>query len=547
VSAPPPPLTTHRTIDAGGVLRRGTASSYRVLRSTAGESHLARPELGGAAVPEDGVLRRARPLLSLAHVTDLQLADVQSPARFEFFNREADDPRFALLVPVQRPQEALAPHAVEAMVGTLNRVPGGPVGGAPLQVVVTTGDAIDNAQWNELRMLLALLDGGLVRPGSGGPRYEGVQSPDWPDDIFWRPDPSPGPPDVFRAAYGFGDHPGLLERALADFTATGLAVPWLACFGNHEALIQGVGLVTAGVAEAMVGGRKPSRLPAAADRDTAVERFTDGCDVFLGGADVAVSPDPDRRPVSRQEFVAAHLAAGGRPAGHGFTERNARDGTCYYVHDLPGVRLVALDTTCPAGAADGSIGADQLAWLERELAAVHSAYRRADGSVATTSNDDRLVVVFSHHGLDTLTNPRGVANGRRDVEALLHRFPNVVLWLTGHTHTNGVRPRPSPFRPGGGFWEVTTCAVMDWPGQARLVELLDTRDGLLRLACTMVDHDSPVVPDRNPRTGPHLAGLHRELAANVPFAGLGSPLSGARADRNVILTLPTPFPLSRLR
>jgi len=367
----PPPLTPDRTIDAGGVLRRGSASSYRMLRSTAGESHLARPELGGAAVLAGGVLRRARPLLSLAHVTDLQLADVQSPARFEFFNREAADPRFALLVPVQRPQEALAPHAVEAMVATLNRVAGGPVGGAPLQVVVTTGDGIDNAQWNELRMFLTLLDGGPVRPGSGGSRYEGVQSPDWPDDIFWRPDPSSGPPDVFRTAYGFGDHPGLLERALADFSATGLTVPWLACFGNHEALIQGVGLVTAGVAAAMVGGRKPSRLPADADRDTAVERFTDGCDVFLGGADVAVTPDRDRRPVSRREFVDAHLAAGGRPAGHGFTGRNARDGTCYYAYDLPGVRLVALDTTCPAGAADGSIDADQLAWLERELAAVH--------------------------------------------------------------------------------------------------------------------------------------------------------------------------------
>jgi metallophosphoesterase (TIGR03767 family) len=545
----PPPLTLHRTIDAGGVLRRGTASSYRVLRSTAGESHLARPELGGATVPEGGVLRRARPLLSLAHVTDLQLADVQSPARFEFFNHEAADPRFALLVPAQRPQEALAPHAVDAMVETLNRVPGGPVGGAPLQVVVTTGDAIDNAQWNELRMFLALLNGGLVRSGSGGARYEGVQSPDWPDDIFWRPDPPTGPPDVFRTAYGFGDHPGLLERALADFTATGLAMPWLACFGNHEALIQGVGLVTAGVAAAMVGGRKPSRLPAGADRDTAMERFTDGCEVFLGGADVAVSPDPDRRPVSRQEFVAAHLAAGGSPAGHGFTERNARDGTCYYVYDLSGVRLVALDTTCPAGAADGSVDADQLAWLERELSAVHSVHRRPDGSVVTTPNEDRLVVVFSHHGLDTLTNPRGAANGRRRVEALLHRFPNVVLWLAGHTHTNAVRPRPSPYpdRPGGGFWEVTTCAVMDWPGQARLVELLDTRDGMLRLACTMLDHDSPVVPRRNPRTGPHLAGLHRELAANVPFAGLGSPLSGSRADRNVVLSLPAPFPLSRLR
>jgi metallophosphoesterase (TIGR03767 family) len=551
VSKPPPPLTLHRTITGGAVLRRGTTSSYRVLRAAAGEAHLVRPELGGAAGLDAGAasLRGARTLLSLAHVTDLQLADVQSPARFEFFNREAADPRFAHLVPVQRPQEALAPRAVEAMVATLNRVEGGPVGGAPLQIVVTTGDAIDNAQWNELRMFLALLDGGMVRPGSGGAPYQGVQSPDWPDDIFWRPDPSSGPADVFRVAHGFGDHPGLLQRALAEFRAAGLKVPWLACFGNHEGLIQGVGVVTPEVAAVMVGGRKPSRLPSAADRDTALKLFTESCDVFLGGDEVAVGADPDRRPMTRREFVEAHLTSGGRPAGHGFGERNALDGTCYYTHDLPGVRLLALDTTCPAGAADGSVDTDQVAWLERELVAVHSSYRAADGSAVTTGHEDRLVVVFSHHGLDTLTNPRGSTDARRDLEALLHRFPNVVLWLTGHTHTNGVRARPSPDpeRAGGGFWEVTTCAVMDWPGQARLVELLDGGDGMLRIVCTMVDHDSPLVPHRDARTTPHLAGLHRELSANVPLAGLGSPLAGTPTDRNVVLSLPAPFPLSRLR
>jgi metallophosphoesterase (TIGR03767 family) len=567
VSHAPPPLTLHRRIGAGAVLRRGTASAYRLLRAVDGEPHALRPELGGAggpAVPRAG----ARPLLTLAHVTDLQLADVQSPARFEFFNREAGDPRFARLVPVQRPQEALAPHAAEAMVATLNRVAGGPVGGAPLQLVVTTGDAIDNAQWNELRMFLALMDGGLVRPGSGSGGYQGVQSPAWPDDIFWRPDPSPGPPDVFRTAHGFGDHPGLLERALAEFATAGLAVPWLACYGNHEALVQGVGVVTPAVAAAMVGGRKPSRLPAHTDRDTALELFTVACDAFLGGDDVAVAADADRRPVTRREFVEAHLAAGGRPAGHGFTERNAREGTASYTHDLPGVRLVALDTTCAAGAADGALDAAELAWLEAVLAEVHASHRAAGGSWVRTGNDDRLVVLFSHHGLDTLTNARGAelgadgqpVAGARRVEALLHRFPNVVLWLTGHTHTNAVRsrPAPDPDRPGGGFWEVTTCAVMDWPGQARLVELLDPGDGLLRIACTMVDHDSPVVPDRGPFAGPaaagreHLAGLHRELSANVPLAGLGSPTAGTAGDRNVVLTLPAPstwpaWPGERLR
>ncbi len=186
-----PPLTLHRTWAAGDVVRRGRHSAYRRLDAGGGEAHLLRDELAPGTSRwrhTTGRLPGVRSLLCLAHVTDLQLADVQSPARFEFFNREFADPRFADLVPVQRPQEALTTHAVDAMLRTLGRIDAAPLGGAPVDLVVTTGDAIDNAQWNELEMFLALMDGGLVRARSGGRRYEGVQSTAWPDEVFWRPD-----------------------------------------------------------------------------------------------------------------------------------------------------------------------------------------------------------------------------------------------------------------------------------------------------------------------------------------------------------------------
>src|SRR5262249_27244035 len=34
--------------------------------------------------------------------------------------------------------------------------------------------------------------------------------------------------------------------------------------------------------------------------------------------------------------------------------------------------------------------------------------------------------------------------------ALLDRFPNVVPWVSGHTHMNTVTPRVDPLEPGGG-------------------------------------------------------------------------------------------------
>ena len=570
-SAPPPPLTLHRRFGAGSALRTGALAPYRRVQAVDGEPHAVRGDLTGGSVAGGwmgaGPPSGGRALLSVAHLTDLQLADVQSPARYEFFNREYADHRFAKLIPAQRPQEAMTPHAVEAMVATLNRITGAPISGAPLQLAVTTGDAIDNAQWNELQAFLTLLDGGKVRPSSGGGRYEGVQSQEWPDDIFWRPDgegpgpggpdgrPGPVGPDRYRSAYGFGHDPGLLERALTSFTAGGLRMPWLACYGNHEALIQGVGVITPGVVAALLGDRKPLHLPDDIDRDQALDLFTTESDVFLAGHNRLITPDRERRPVTRRQFVQAHFATGARPDGHGFTERNRHDGTAYYTHDTPGVRLISLDTTCLAGAAAGSVDAAQLRWLEQQLIEVHGHYRAPDGSDVRTGHEDRLVVLFSHHGLDTLTNTRGRGDDGEpvvtsdDVLRLLHRFGNVVLWLSGHTHTNGVRPRGNPAEPGSGFWEVTTCAVIDWPCQTRLVELVDDGGGVLWVVCTMVDHDTPPVPASAPAwayTDGDLASLHRELAGNVPRAGFDSPLSGTPHDRNVVLPVRAPFPLGTL-
>ena len=192
------PLTTHRRLGHGAVLRHGLSAPYRAVEIGAGEPHLIRDDFGAASESADGP---GRPLLCLVHITDLQLADVQSPTRFEFINANFADRRYAGLIPVQRPQEALTVHAVDATIRTIGAVHG-PATGLPMQLAVTTGDAIDNAQWNELQAFLALFDGGLVSPDSGGPDYEGVQATDWPGDIFWRPDgPGAEGPDFFRREF----------------------------------------------------------------------------------------------------------------------------------------------------------------------------------------------------------------------------------------------------------------------------------------------------------------------------------------------------------
>ncbi len=119
-----------------------------------------------------------------------------------------------------------------------------------------------------------------------------------------------------------------------------------------------------------------------------------------------VTADPARRAISRRDFVDAHFGPCSRPLGHGFSERNRRDGTAHYSHDTPAARLIALDTNCAAGGSAGCVDRDQARWLEAQLAEVHSAYRDGDGGEVRTGHDDRLVILFSHHGIDTLTNTR---------------------------------------------------------------------------------------------------------------------------------------------
>ncbi|MFW3169466.1 TIGR03767 family metallophosphoesterase [Geodermatophilus sp. CPCC 206100] len=546
--------TLERVLGAGPVLGRGRDTDYHALAWSAGEPHRARRDLVDPSwkPPRTGV----RALACLAHVTDLQLADVCSPARFEFFNGHFTDPRMRALVPMHRPQEAITAHAIDALVRTLNGISGGPRTGSPVQVVLTTGDAIDNAQWNELELLLSILGGGRVSPGAGLTAYDGVQAAGWPHDLFWRPEcDGGGEPDLYRSRHGFPDRPGLLAAAFASFTAEGLRLPWLGCHGNHEALIQGVGVPTPALQGLLLADRKPVELAPDVPLDDALRLFTHSSEVFTTAGARTVTPLAARRFIDRRDFVAAHLADGGLPAGHGFTEDNLRDGTAYYAWDgLPGIRVLCLDTTRVTGGGDGSLDAEQGRWLADRLAEVSSSHLAPDGTRVVTGNEDRLVVVISHHGSSTLARhdpfrPPSAAGagdlGGPELVALLHRFPNVVLWLNGHTHVSEVRPWGSPAEPGRGFWEVTTCAVVDWPGQARLIEFLDNGDGTLSLVCTMVDHDSPARPpdplDPASRAPAALASLHRELSANVPWAGLAAGLAGGPGDRNVELVLRSPF------
>jgi metallophosphoesterase (TIGR03767 family) len=367
----------------------------------------------------------------------------------------------------------------------------------------------------------------------------------------------------------------------------GLGIPWYSMYGNHDGLVGGnvqadplfESLATGTISPHPLFGPKIIGFPETdlyGWDEAGAARFIN--DLFTGQLDPAVlglapslfvPKEATRRFVGPHEYVRAHWQwTTGAPHGHGFSEDNLGDGstqaekdrntTLYYTfRPVEGVPLlgIALDTTNRLGGASGSIGARQLAWLEEQLVAVHSRWYDAGGRLQRGRADDHLVVLFAHHNLPTMDNglpspddPQRVLGPQ--LRSLLHRFPNVIAFVNGHSHINRVWSRHDTSGRTQGFWEISTSAQLDYPMQTRVIEIVDNRDQTLSIFCSLIDGAGHADPRDVPGDGYDLldlAGYGRELAYNDyrdhlernPFAHR----VGTAEDRNVELLLAAPFPL----
>ena len=519
------------------------ARGWRHLVRGGGETHEVRTDLGGHAPV--GTLR---PLASFVQVSDLHVTDAQSTIRAEWLDRLGDDdsPLRAALGPIgtYRTNESLTAQVVEAMTRRLRRIDTGPVAGGPVGFVVSTGDAADNAQANEVEAAIGLLAGGVeVVPDSGDrSRWEGVGTAELYDPRYWHPDGTPPGEEIDRprSRYGFPLVPGLLDAARLPFRSSGVGFPWYPVHGNHDRLLAGTVAVTGFLRHLARSGRKSVALPPGIT-DTELVGLLGGSErrdlrLVPGLVDAPfrrVTPDPGREPLDVTAWIAAHAGRSALPATT----------STWYAFDAGPLRALVLDTVDPEGGWQGSIDAEQLAWVEAELEAASDHWVGSDGRLRKRGGEGRGVVVFSHHPLRCLFNDWAAEGTRRvltaELEAVLARYPSLVAWVNGHTHAHSVLAHPRHPALGGGWWEVTTASHVDWPQQARVVEIAVDSSGQVVLAGTVVDHTGVLEPDPGELGSIEgLAGWARALAANDwqrvgpdgVVAGRGGP-----GDRNVIL------------
>jgi hypothetical protein len=284
-------------------------------------------------------------------------------------------------------------------------------------------------------------------------------------------------------------------------------------------------------------------------------------------------------PCQSGSWIRQHFLTTGTPLGHGFANRPPeaeRNNDGYYSFSpKPGLRFVVLDTiTDECGSefcSEGSIDDTQFQWMRGQMAAAEAAGQYA--------------IFFGHHTLRTTRFPstdaseeplhfgqrvdrRNPANpqspgGGETLEELFCESPAVLGYVAGHEHANYVErhdcaddqpPPPICAVPGAcrnpHFWQISTAAHIDWPQQARMIELVRLGSNM-SFVLTVLDHNGPANPGGPPPENEdsghapddvtRLAAIGREIAYNDYQGDRGA--RGGRQDRNVILPTDRPPPV----
>jgi 3',5'-cyclic AMP phosphodiesterase CpdA len=272
---------------------------------------------------------------------------------------------------------------------------------------------------------------------------------------------------------------------MQDVAPAGLDVPWYAAVGNHDVEYQGT----------LNSRPLTMSLLSRSSGDTAdLCRLPDAVDLYADSTS--------------------------DPFWHGFDDQPAQSlvhSFGYYSftpNDL--VHCIVLDTAIygPEGTAPidtlaaGVLDRTQYEWMVNEIEA----------------NANRICIVFSHHSpLSSLYDRLSEISSERLMKTLCS-YENVVAHVNGHSHVNRISPVIFAGLPGG-YWNINTSSVLDWPQEWRDITVRDNGDGTGTITCEMIQHGNASC---------------LTVAGNDPDAQK-TYREGEAGDRNVALTFRIPL------
>ncbi len=410
---------------------------------------------------------RVSNLLRFFTMTDIHQTDKESPAQAIFFAPWAGTNAHSCYSPLM----LYTTHFLNSAVQTINKLHKQ----KPFDLGLVLGDMANCTQSNELRWFIDIMDGHqIIKPYSGGVK-----------------DPVRGPNNDYQDEY------------YAE--GLDLSIPWYATIGNHDHFWFGSKPVDDKIRKALVGDKilqlgMVFNDPDAMNENTYSTGTIDGNTPYgaiIGSGVVsemgvipAITPDSNRRSLSKAEWMNEFSKTTSSPKGHGFLEPN-KFGICYSFlpkSDLP-LKIIMLDDTQddtdPAPQdliyGHGELNKGRYEWLMAQLQAGQDA--------------NQLMIIAAHvpihvcegTSMDWVFAP-GYTSEINLVEQL-QAFPNLILWVSGHRHLNNVTGFPSSDKshPENGFWEVETKSLREFPQQFRTFDIERNSDNTISIITTNVD------------------------------------------------------------
>jgi metallophosphoesterase (TIGR03768 family) len=244
-----------------------------------------------------------------------------------------------------------------------------------------------------------------------------------------------------------------------------------------------------------------------------------------------VVADPDRRSLSKKEWMNEFFTTSSNPVGHGFTQTNLDNNfACYSFQPkstIP-IKIIVLDDTQRdddanvMGYGHGSLDKERYDWLVNELENGQQAGQlmiiaaHIPIGVEYTDTDTDLKAVPPKLSYVGWSNTLAYKT-QTQLIAKLQEYPNLILWTAGHRHFNTVKAfiSPDPVNaPEKGFWQVETSSLRDYPQQFRTFQINLNSDYTISIVTTNVD---PAVKEGTPAWTSRRYAVAAEQMAKTPI------------------------------